>query len=261
MIGSSDGHNSGGPVEEDNYFGKFGVRDGTAERRMNSTGRFMSSKEMSAAGLAGVWASENTREAIYDAMARKETFATSGTRLKVRLFAGYNLEELDLDSEDWVNEAYDKAIPMGGDINRDGSRTPQLAIWAVKDAEGANLDRVQVIKAYLDSDGNPRERIYNVAWSGERSIDKDGNIPPVGNSVDVTDATYSNDIGAVELKTIWTDPDFDPDMESMYYLRVLEIPTPRWSTYDAVQLGISVDNNLDATIQERAWSSPIWYMP
>jgi len=261
LIGSSDGHNSGGAVEEDNYFGKFGVRDGTAERRMNSTGRFMSSKEMSAAGLAGVWASENTREAIYDAMARKETFATSGTRLKVRLFAGYDLQGLDLDSEDWVSEAYDRAVPMGSDINRNGSQAPQLAIWAIKDSEGANLDRVQVIKAYLNAEGNPKERIYDVAWSDDRQADENGNIPPVGNTVSVSDATYSNDIGAVELKAIWSDPDFDPDMESMYYLRVLEIPTPRWSTFDAVQLGIPVDDNLDATIQERGWSSPIWYMP
>ena len=155
IIGSSDGHNSAGPVEEDNFFGKFGVRDGTAERRMNSTGRFMSSREMSAAGLAGVWAAENTREAIYDAMARKETFATSGTRLKVRLFAGYGLDGLDLTSENWVTSAYDSAVPMGGDIHNQDGQAPQLAIWAIKDPEGANLDRVQVIKAYLDSDGNP----------------------------------------------------------------------------------------------------------
>ena len=261
LIGSSDGHNSGGAVEEDNYFGKFGVRDGTAEKRMNSTGRFMSSKEMSAAGLAGVWASENTREAIYGAMARKETFATSGTRLKVRLFAGYDFDQLDLDSDDWVTQAYSRGVPMGGDINNHNSQTPQLAIWAIKDAEGANLDRVQVIKAYLDQDGNPRERIYNVAWSDDRQPDEAGNIPPVGSTVDVSEATYTNDIGAVELKALWTDPDFDPDVESMYYLRVLEIPTPRWSTYDAKTLGIPVKDDLDATIQERGWSSPIWYMP
>ncbi len=261
IIGSSDGHNSAGPVEEDNFFGKFGVRDGTAERRMNSTGRFMSSREMSAAGLAGVWAAENTREAIYDAMARKETFATSGTRLKVRLFAGYGLDGLDLTSENWVTSAYDSAVPMGGDIHNQDGQAPQLAIWAIKDPEGANLDRVQVIKAYLDSDGNPRERIYNVAWSDNRVADDTGNIPAVGNTVNAAEADYTNDIGAVTLSTIWTDPDFDPEVESMYYLRVLEIPTPRWSTYDAKALGIPVKEDLDATIQERGWSSPVWYMP
>lgn len=261
LIGSSDGHNSAGPVEEDNYFGKFGVRDGTADRRMNATGRFLSSREMSAAGLAGVWAAENTREAIYDAMARKETFATSGTRLKVRLFAGYDLNDLDLDSEDWVQTAYDSAVPMGGDIHNHDGKAPQLVIWAIKDPEGANLDRVQVIKAYLDADGNPRERIYNVAWSDDRVADADGDIHAVGNTVNAAEANYTNDIGAVTLSTIWTDPDFDPEIESMYYLRVLEIPTPRWSTYDAKALGIPVKEDLDATIQERAWSSPVWYMP
>ena len=261
LIGSSDGHNSAGPVEEDNYFGKFGVRDGTAKRRMNASGRFLSSKEMSAAGLAGVWAAENTRESIYDAMARKETFATSGTRIKVRLFAGYDLDGLDLASEDWVKSAYESAVPMGGDIHNQGGQAPQLAIWAIKDPEGANLDRIQVIKAYLDGDGNPKERIYNVAWSDNREANAAGDIPPVGNSVDVSEATYTNDIGAVSLSTIWSDPDFDPAVESMYYLRVLEIPTPRWSTYDAKALGIPVIDNIDATIQERAWSSPVWYMP
>ncbi len=260
LIGSSDGHNSAGPVEEDNYFGKYGLRDGTAERRMNATGRFLSSKEMSAAGLAGVWAQENTREAIYGALERKETFATSGTRIKVRLFAGYDLHDVSLDDPDWVAQAYDKAVPMGGDIVYNNDKSPELLIWAIKDAEGANLDRVQVIKAYLDGEGHPKEKIYDVAWSDDRSKDDIGHLVPVGNTVDVTTATYTNDIGAVELKATWTDPDFDPDVYSMYYLRVLEIPTPRWSTYDAVQLGIPVDDNLDATIQERAWSSPIWYM-
>ena len=194
-------------------------------------------------------------------MARKETFATSGTRIKVRLFAGYDLDGLDLASEDWVKSAYESAVPMGGDIHNQGGQAPQLAIWAIKDPEGANLDRIQVIKAYLDGDGNPKERIYNVAWSDNREVNAAGDIPPVGNSVDVSEATYANDIGAVSLSTIWSDPDFDPAVESMYYLRVLEIPTPRWSTYDAKALGIPVIDNIDATIQERAWSSPVWYMP
>lgn len=260
LIGSSDGHNSAGAVEEDNYFGKFGLRDGTAELRMNATGRFLSSKEMSAAGLAGVWASENTREAIFGAMQRKETFATSGTRIQLRLFAGADFESVNFDDDEWVAKAYESGVPMGGDIKATVKK-PQFLVWAIKDVEGANLDRIQIIKAYLDEQGNPHEKIYNVAWSGDRQLSEDGSLDAVGSTVDVSEASYTNDIGAIELKAIWTDPDFDANRESMYYLRVLEIPTPRWSTYDAKALGIPVIDNIDATIQERAWSSPIWYTP
>ena len=261
LIGSSDGHNSAGAVEEDNYFGKFGSRDGSAEMRMNSSGRFLNAKEMSAAGLAGVWAKENTRESIFAALQRKETFATSGTRIKMRLFAGYDLKSLNFDNSDWAEKAYDIAVPMGSDIGRKNNESPQFAIWAVKDPEGANLDRVQMIKAWVDESGKVHEKIFDVAWSGDRAVDSNGKLSPVGNTVVTKEASYTNTIGSVELKAVWQDPEFDPETYSMYYLRVLEIPTPRWSTFDAKKLGIELPDNFDAAIQERAWSSPIWYYP
>lgn len=261
LIGSSDGHNSGGAIEEDNYFGKFGSRDGSAEKRINATGRFLRAKEMSAAGLAGVWAMENTRESIYAALERKETFATSGTRIKMRLFAGFDIGEVDFDDIEWSADAYTRSVPMGGDLYADGNKVPEFTIWAVKDPEGANLDRVQVIKAWIDEANEVHEEIYDAVWSGDRALDGDGKLPPVGNTVNIPDAIYTNTIGSVELKTIWKDPDFDPSQHSMYYLRVLEIPTPRWSTYDAKTLGIDLPDEFDGSIQERGWSSPIWYFP
>jgi len=266
MIGSSDGHNSAGALEEDNYFGKFGIRDGTPSQRLdNKQRRFLSNKFMSAAGMAGVWASENTREAIFAAMERKETFATSGPRIKLRIFGGWDFKKEDLEKDDWTKEAYSKGIPMGGDLKvrseelRGKNASPSFLIWAVKDSESANLDRIQVIKAWVNADGQAQEKIFDVAWSGERAIGANGKLPPVGNTVNTAEATYDNSIGAVSLQTVWEDPEFDASQSAMYYLRVLEIPTPRWSTYDAKALGISIPDDLNATIQERAWSSPIWY--
>ena len=262
VIGSSDGHNSAGALEEDNYFGKFGVRDGTPNQRLNSqAARFLSNKFMSAAGIAGVWATENTREAIFSALERKETFATSGPRIKLRLFGGWDYQQADLEQTDWAKNAYQKGVPMGGDLQPStaDSQPPSFLISAVKDAEGANLDRVQVIKAWVSADGQAQEKIFNVAWSEDRVIGADGKLPAVGNTVNTAEATFDNSIGAVSLQTVWKDPEFDPSQSAMYYLRVLEIPTPRWSTYDAKTLGIAIPDDLNATIQERAWSSPIWY--
>jgi len=259
LIGSSDGHNSAGATDEDNYFGKFVSRDGTAERRLNTEDRFLSNRFMSAAGLAGVWAESNTREAIYSALERKETFATSGPRILARLFAGENIN-VDFDDENWLKSAYAQGVPMGGDLEKPET-PPDFVIWAIKDANGANLDRVQMIKTWIDDEGNPREKIFNVAWSDSREPYGDGSLPAVGNTVDVSAATYENSVGAVELKTIWKDPEFNEKQIAMYYLRILEIPTPRWSTYDARDLGIDIPNDLSATIQERAWTSPIWYTP
>jgi len=169
-----------------------------------------------------------------------------------------------MDSEDWVKDAYENGVAMGSDLGvgpRSLNSTPTFLIWATKDAEGANLDRIQVVKGYLDADGNPREKIFNVVWAGQRNLNADGNLAAIGNTVDVPTATYTNDIGAVNLQTLWTDPEFDATQSAFYYLRVLEIPTPRWSTYDSFKLGMVPPGDLPKTIQERAWSSPIWYTP
>ena len=187
----------------------------------------------------------------------KKTFATSGSRIKMRFFAVKKFSE-SLDGSDWVAEAYHTGTPMGGDISG-YNQSPKFLIWAVKDSESGNLDRVQVIKAWTDANGQVQEKIFDAVWSGDRKLGSDGKLPPVGNTVNAKDASYTNTIGAVELKKVWTDLEFDPTQNALYYLRVLEIPTPRWSTFDAKTLGIDIPNDLDATIQERAWSSPIWY--
>ncbi len=263
LIGSSDGHNSSGAIEEDNYFGKFGSLDGDPQARIMSDGKqFLRAKYMSAAGLAGVWAKENTRESIYEALERKETFATSGSRIQVRFFGGWKYSENALSGDDWVKNAYQNGVSMGSDLEKQptsSNTAPSFLVWAVKDSEGANLDRVQVVKGWVDANGKTHEKIFDIVWAGERQIDSNGKLPPIGNSVNIKEATYSNNIGAVNLQTVWTDPEFDASQSAVYYLRVLEIPTPRWSTYDAKAMGISPPNDVTKTIQERAWSSPIWY--
>ena len=266
FIGSSDGHNSAGSTDEDNYLGKIGINDATPESRMDTITKKFSPRLKSAAGLAGVWAKENTREAIYEALERKETFATSGPRIKLCFFASWDMKVDSLSGEEWVTEAYQNGVPMGSDLNRGSSpdsyrddREPSFIIQAIKDGEGANLDRVQMIKGYLDAEGNPQEKIFEVIWAGDRAIDAKGKLPAIGNTVDIPNASYTNDIGAVSFQTIWTDPEFDATQSAFYYLRVLEIPTPRWTTYDAKTLGIAPPTDVPATIQERAWSSPIWY--
>ena len=261
FIGSSDGHNGASAIEEDNFIGKLGIVDATPTIRMDTT-RLRPTKFWSAAGLAGVWAKENTREAIFEAMERKETFATSGPRIKLRFFAGWNLAIDSLAGEEWVTEAYRNGVPMGSDLNHPPSnvqRSPSFIIQAIKDGEGANLDRVQVIKGYLDNEGNPQEQIFEVCWAGDRKVDANGKLPAIGTTVDVATATYTNDIGAVQLQTTWNDPNFDSSQSAVYYVRVLEIPTPRWTTYDAAALGKAPFSDLPTSIQERAWSSPIWY--
>ncbi len=262
FIGSSDGHNGASAVEEDNYFGKLGNSDATPEIRLDNN-NLRPAKYWSAAGLAGVWAKENTREAIFEAIERKETFATSGPRIKLRFFAGWNLEVDSLSGNAWLDKAYTNGVPMGSDLV--GSRqstvgsSPSFIIQAVKDSEGANLDRVQVIKGYLDKEGNPQESIFEVSWAGDRRVDENGKLPAIGSTVDVATATYTNDIGAVRLETTWKDPTFDASQSAVYYVRVLEIPTPRWTTYDAATLGLAPLSDVPSSTQERAWSSPIWY--
>ena len=258
LIGSSDGHNSGAGFTEESYFGKFGVLDGSPEKRIISDEQqFLRAKYMSSGGLAGVWAESNTREAIYEAMERKETFATSGNRMKLRFYGGFDVNSIDLSAGNWLANAQENAVPMGGEFDaKNGS--PSFVAWAVKDPEGANLDRIQIIKAWVDDNGKAQESIINVAWSDDRKQNKDGSLPTLKSTVNVESASYTNDIGAVELKAIWTDPNYQENQHSMYYMRVLEIPTPRWSTFDSKKLDIAVPKELKESIVERAWSSPIW---
>ena len=208
-----------------------------------------------------MWAQANTRESIFEAVQRKETFATSGPRMKVRFFAGYDFDARSLQNPDWLKSAYQSGVAMGSDLSKDGkSRPPVFLIMAAKEPDGANLDRIQVVKGWVQN-GKPMEKIYNVAWSGKRQMDKSGKLPPVGNTVDAKSARYNNSIGEAQLQVAWTDPDFQAAQAAIYYARVLEIPTPRWSTYDAVTLGIPPRKDVPASIQERAWTSPIWYTP
>jgi uncharacterized protein DUF3604 len=212
--------------------------------------------------LTGVWAESNTRESIYEALRRRETFATTGTRLKFRFFGGWNLDSTLMHDRDWIAKAYARGVPMGGDLpaRPEGAAAPTFAIWAAKDPNGANLDRVQVIKVW-EEEGQQRERVFDVAWAGKRKRDATtGKVPAVGDTVDLKSGKYSSDIGASELKAVWEDPEFDPRRFAAYYIRVLEIPTPRWSTLRAIENGLPLPKDVPAITQQRGWSSPIWYM-
>jgi hypothetical protein len=259
----SDSHNTGVPYRQDNFFGGHSFTDGTAEVRMsgNIVGGFFDARTEGTGGLTGAWAEENTRASIFEAMKRKETFAVSGPHIKVRLFGGWEYTAAMLDDKDWVKTGYAKGVPMGGDLPPASAKAPTFLVWAVKDPTSGNLDRIQIVKGWAKN-GQSFEKIFDVIWAGDRKPDKwTGVVPPIGSTVDVANATYTNTIGAVELKTAWTDPEFDPSLHAFYYARVLEIPTPRWTTIQAHQLGIAPPDVVAATIQERAWSSPIWYTP
>ena len=261
VIGSSDGHNASAPVEEDNYHGKLPLMDGSAALRMGQAMYYLpSSTRWSAAGLAAVWAEENTRDALFDAMRRKETYATSGPRIGVRFFGGWDYPDDLLEQDNWIRRARQGGVPMGGDLPAGAAPAPRFAVWSIRDPDSGNLDRVQIVKGWTDSTGQSHERIFDVAWSGDRSVDPaTGKLQTVGNTVDLATATYRNTIGSGQLATVWTDPDFDPTREAFYYARVIEIPTPRWSTYDAVTLGIPAPE--PGHLQERAVTSAIWYRP
>lgn len=264
VIGSSDSHGSTSPVEEYNYSGKLPMIDGTAKKRLGlgTTGPEYRSIIQGAAGLAGVWAQENTRASIYDALARKETFATSGPRIKLRFFGGWNYQQALTEDSNFIARAYANGVPMGSDLPPapGTDNAPRFAIMAAKDQNSGNLDRVQVIKVWVDQSGSSREKIFDVAYAGERSLDPEtGKLEPVGNTVNLKNASYQNSIGSPMITSVWQDPEFNREQASAYYLRVLEIPTPRWSTYDAAKLGVEPPQ--PATIQEIAWSSPIWYQP
>ncbi len=261
FIGGSDSHN-GTPsdVVEDNYIGSHGAADGTLERRRDKDiAGWILVKDSNPGSIAGVWATKNTRGAIWDAMYNRETFATSGTRIKPRFFGGAGLSK-PADASALVKDGYEKGVAMGGTL-KSLAATPTFTVHALKDPNGANLDRIQIIKGWVDAKGEPKDKIIDVVWSGDRKLDSKGKLPPVGNTVDLKTATYTNTIGSTELIGSWTDPDFDPKQHALYYVRVLEIPTPRWSTYDAVKNNLPLLKDVPATIQERAWTSPIWYTP
>ena len=255
LIGASDSHTCIVPVIESDFSGKAGTTDGTPAKRLQRLPRW------SASGLAAVWAEENTRGSIYDAFRRKETWATTGPRIRVRFFGGLGgLDGVDPSATDWVSAAYANGVPMGGSLGGNaGASSPEFIVWAVKDSDSANLDRIQIVKCWSEG-GKSQERVFDVVWSGDRQTDPaTGKLPAVGNTVDEASLEYTNAIGAVELASKWTDPDFDPKLNAFYYVRVLEIPTPRWSAFDAKALGIAHPKDLPMTIQERAYTSPIWY--
>jgi hypothetical protein len=265
IVSGADVHSGYSGNEEFNWHGAHGAADDTPKRRLdpkpNASGE--SGAIVGSAGATAVWAEENTRTAIFDAMKRKETYGTSGPLIRLRFFGGWDYADGLVDDPKFVEKAYAGGVPMGGDLPKkpEVAKAPTFAIWAVKDPESGNLDRVQVVKGWVEK-GKPRERIYEVALSDGREVDaKSGKAPPVGSTVDIKNATYTNDIGDTQLSVVWEDPDFDASQRAVYYVRVLEIPTPRWSTYDAKKLGVEPPKDVPATLQERAWSSPIWYTP
>jgi hypothetical protein len=268
MIGSTDAHTGLPAVEEDNFWGKVAPMEPSPVRLTNTfvknpkTGITVNDRDVVSAGYAAVWATENTRESIFDAMERREVYATTGTRMAVRLFGGYEFTEADAKSRSPAIAGYGKGVPMGGDLGAaPEDKVPTFLVAALKDPIGANLDRYQIVKGWMDEKGETHEKVYDVVWSGDRKPGADGKVPAVGNTVDVANATWSSTIGSPELIAVWQDPEFDPRQSAFYYGRVLEIPTPRWTTYDAKYYGLPVPTDVPATIQERAYTSPIWYKP
>ena len=268
LIGSSDAHTGLAAMAEDNFFGKTTPQEPSAERMMATfvdnakTGIKIMDWEVGASGYAAVWATENTRTAIWDAMQRKETYATTGPRMIVRFFGGWDFEPADAENRLPGHIGYSKGVPMGGDLGQaPNGKAPTFLVAALKDPIGANLDRYQIVKGWLDASGELHEKVYEVVWSGDRGPGADGKVPPVGSTVDVANATWTNTIGAPELIAVWTDPDFDPAQSAFYYGRVLEIPTPRWTAYDAKFYGTEPLPGTTMTLQDRAYTSPIWYTP
>jgi hypothetical protein len=263
LIGSTDAHTGLSTSEEGNFWGKM-ASDSTPETKERLGAKIRSNGwNMSASGIAAVWAEENTREAIYAAFKRKEVYATSGPRLRVQMFAGWDFPEGAESSESFSAIGSQFGVPMGGDLtagDNDG-KAPVFLLRAVKDPLGANLDRLQVVKGWIDSAGQQQEKVYNVAWSDDRQLDASGNLSPVGNTVDLSSGRYDNSIGQPEFSLRWTDPDFGPQQSAFYYVRVLQIPTPRNGLLDSLALELDEPPRGAKTIQERAYSSPIWYQP
>ena len=265
LIGSTDGHNSISTPEEDNFFGKFPESEPGPARLENAMAldRLWQNSLLVASGYAAVWAKENTRAAIFDAIKRREVYATTGSRIKVRFFSGWEFDETDIHRPAMLDIAYGTGVPMGGDLTKaKRGQVPKFLVIAAMDADGARLDRIQIIKGWMDKEGKLQEKVYDVAWSDDRKLDKrTGKLPPVGNTVDVENATYLNTIGAPQLSTYWEDPDFDRAERAFYYARVLEIPTPRWTTYDSAYFNVELQDDVPSSIQDRAYTSPIWYTP
>jgi hypothetical protein len=269
LVGSSDAHTGLPAMEEENFFGKTAPGEPGPERLSKpfikdaKSGITIMDWEVGASGWAAVWANENTRAAIFDAMQRRETYATTGTRMAVRLFGGWDFEPTDANNRMPAAIGYAKGVPMGGDLaSAPKGKSPTFIVAALKDPIGANLDRIQVVKGWVDAKGEVQEKVYDVAWSGDRKPDpKTGKVPPVGSTVDVANATWTNTIGAPELIAVWRDPAFDPAQRAFYYLRVIEIPTPRWTAYDGVRFGSKPLPGTRMTVTERAYTSPIWYTP
>jgi hypothetical protein len=273
IVGSTDVHNSLMAIEEDNFFGKLPIQE-PSPHRWEHLSKESDWKEgvpkksrytwhYLGAGYAAVWATENTREAIWDAMKRKEVYGTSGTRLTLRFFGGWDYTPSDLKNRNFAWVGYQKGVPMGGDLAKaPAGKAPTFLVAAMKDPLFGNLDRLQIVKGWLGKDGKAQEKVYDVAWGdADKRQPVNGRLPPVGNTVDVASATWTNTIGDPELAAVWTDPDFDPAQRAFYYARAIEIPTPRWTAYDQVRFGVKMSPEVPMTQQERAWSSPIWYTP
>jgi hypothetical protein len=266
MIGSTDSHTSLATADDSNFFGKHPGNEpqsGRADEKMELGGKLSRvGWNYLASGYAAVWATANTREALFDAMMRREVYATTGPRIRVRLFGGWDFTRRDLKG-DWVRAGYGRGVPMGGELRQKAGRAPTFIVSALKDPRGANLDRVQVVKGWVDAAGQTHEKVFDVVWSDMkiRKVAANGKVPAVGNTVDETRATYANTIGAAELTSVWRDPAFDPAQRAFYYLRVIEIPTPRWVLYDALRYGAKPGKDVEKVQQERAYTSPIWYKP
>ena len=266
MIGSTDSHTSLATADENNFFGKHSANEANITRRAHEPqnlgtreGRF--GWHYLSSGYAAVWATSNSREAIFDAMMRREVYATTGPRMQVRFFGGFDFSSDD--TENLVKAGYSKGVPMGGDLQGGDGEAPKFLISALMDPESASLDRIQVIKGWVDASGQSQEKVYNVSWSdaGTRKLGADGKLPAVPNTVDLTKGTWDNATGAPELVTFWQDPDFDASQNAFYYVRVLEIPTPTWPVYDALKFSLTLPDDVIKIQQERAYSSPIWYTP
>ncbi|MGI9571422.1 MAG: DUF3604 domain-containing protein, partial [Desulfobulbia bacterium] len=264
--GATDTHTSLATAEEENFFGKHAGYEPSKGRLshpfMKTDAGELFSWQQVASGYTAVWAEENTRASIFDAMDRKEVYATTGTRMTVRFFGGWDYNKSDLNNRIPAQIGYNKGVPMGGDLTKVPSgKAPTFMAYALRDPIGANLDRIQIIKGWLDADGKTHEKVYDVAWAGDRKPGNNGKLPAVGNTVDVATATWTNDIGSPELGTVWTDPNFDPKQKAFYYVRVLEIPTPPWYAYDVVRFGTEFPKDAPKSQQERAYTTPIWYTP
>jgi hypothetical protein len=259
VIGSTDSHTGASTPDEDNFGGKMAF-DSTPEHRFADS--FLPNVRMSASGLAAVWAKANTREGIFEALRRKEVYATTGPRIAVRFFGGFSFRAADARARDVARVGYARGVPMGGDLAAaPRGKAPAFLVHAVKDPLGGNLDRVQIVKGWLGADGKAQERVFDVAWSGDRKPGADGKLPPVGNTVDLETGKYTNTIGAAQLAAVWTDPAFDPAQRAFYYVRVLQIPTPRHTLYDSLALKREHPQDPPAVVQDRAYTSAIWYTP